>query len=101
MAEHEALDLAQRRAQRRGDPRATMIDLQRERAPCRAPHDEVDPRAVDDEAVRPLLRSRPSAQDQTLSSQLRPRALRSAVMHAMASATRALAPFMPSSSERR
>ena len=42
MAMHEALDLAQGRAQRHRNPGPTMIDLQGEGAPSRAPQHQID-----------------------------------------------------------
>jgi hypothetical protein len=62
VAVHEALDLAQRRAQGHGDPGATMIDLQGKGTPSRAPQHQIDARSLDDQAVRLLLRrARPRA----------------------------------------
>ena len=101
MTVDEALHLAQRGAQRHRHPRAAVIDLQRERASCRAAQNQLDPRTLDDQAVGLLLGPRATGCGQTLSSHCRPRADKSALITAIAAATRAALPFMPSSSERR
>ena len=65
-------DLAERGAQRHRHARAAMVHLERERASRRAAQHQIDPGALDEQAVRLFRGRRPSAQ--ALSSHSRPRA---------------------------